>query len=161
MTRTWIFGAMLLAAAAPAEPASLGDHDFVVSSKLPGFWQATPAQAAEAKAALIAYLRTPDRDLPAFREPGRKEIEAKIGSYYLEYEGVSVVVDDNGSRPDPSGARNIEISGACQADSAEIAAMKAGAPAISLVADGGSCYFDAYYDLGKKRIWLFVPHGVA
>ena len=155
-----IVAALFTLSGADSAPAMLGNRDFIVTrDRTPGYWAATTAEAVEAKAAVVAFLATPHPKMLRRNEEGRQKIMASFGTYYLQFQGVSMLSAAGGAvTPDPGGERNVLVRGFCRIDPKWLKAVRKGWPLT--VFDGGPCFFDAYYDLATKRVWLFDVHGI-
>lgn len=149
----------LVAGTGQADVAALGKRDFLIrTDTTPGYWTPTKAEAAEAKAAMLAFLATPYPEVPSLREEERRTIAAGVASFYLQFQGVAMLREGDLVKPDPAGRRNVWIFGACRVEKRALGALRKGRSFV--VKDGGPCYFEAYYDLVAKRIWMFEANGV-
>lgn len=152
----------------------LGPRDYLlafppearVTERTPGQFQASRADALEAKRALVAYLHTSHPDLPRnaaalrWSEMQRPAVAQAFDSYSLQYIGVSMKWTEQGGSPASPGDREVLIKGFCDAGLSATERSLLGTRDV-LVMDGGRCFFDAYYSPSKRRIVWFMTHGVA
>jgi hypothetical protein len=144
---------VLLLAAPPAAAGDNGKQDFIlrldvdpttvrVQFRMPGQWQVTPEEAAEAKAALLKSYPASDRYLRQY-VGGRYRVVVKDGRSFVE-------------GPIPDGEPLVLIRGFDDASDAVNPETEQ-----VLIADGGRCCFEAYYSLRERKIVYFSFHGYA
>ena len=152
---------LALAAVGATEPTRL----YVVDANVPpgdagdGLWRPTFREAAEAREALKEYLRSPKRPTyEGLRGRDAARIAAEFDSYTVQAEGVRAPGPRAFYGVDGNGPKQIHLDGFCQASATHMDGL---ASRQLIVMDGGSCIFQAMYDVRSRRITFFASNGYA
>jgi hypothetical protein len=125
-----------------------------------GQWRPAGTQVSAAREALRRYLNdasVPERNM--WERAGREDVRAKYDSYILQMEGVRRSVGKRLFETQGNGPKQIHIGGFCP-EIAHTTRDRIKREPL-LITDGGSCIFQAMYDLESKQITFFAVNGVA
>ena len=123
-----------------------------------GLWRPTMDQAVAAREALRKFLAT-GRTSNRWSEDRRLEVARNFDTYILQVEGVRRPTGNRFYDSDGNGPKQIHIDGFCPQIVEETGDRVYRDQLI--VSDGGSCIFQAEYDLQTESITLFQTNGYA
>jgi hypothetical protein len=103
----------------------------------PPFWSPSPAEIAEAEGKLSTYLTTAPN-------PDANDIPPRLDGYGRQYFGITA-----------KGRRILVINAFCRAGERDFSRR------LVIVADGGDCYFQAFYDMIGHRFAGIAVNGYA
>lgn len=123
-----------------------------------GLWRPTMAQAVSAREALREFLAT-GKSRDHWSEERRLEVAKRFDTYVLQIEGVRRPTGNRFYDSDGTGPKQIHIDGFCP-QIVEETGNQVYREQLS-VDDGGSCIFQAMYDLRTAKIIFFQTNGLA
>jgi hypothetical protein len=124
-----------------------------------GLWRPTMIQAAAAREALRKFLTAEKTVNDGRWERQRSEVARNFNSYVLQIEGVRKPTGNRFYDSDGNGPRQIHIDGFCPQIVEEVGDRINREQLI--VYDGGSCIFQAMYDVRTGTITFFQANGLA
>lgn len=156
----WMGLALSAATLADLPTVHVVDAPLMPGQRGTGLWRPTIHHVDAARKALRRYLADASvKDRNGWERANREAVRLRYEEYILQMQGVRRSTGKHVFDTEGSGARQIRIEGFCPGVLHGVEERIKREPL--LISDGGTCIFQATYDVDSDRITSFTVNGLA